>query len=747
MIPELAPQLQPSVQPAAPPVTPQSAPVRPRGRRGIVLGLAAAVVGIAVFGGLAWWLLGSGGGSAGSGPSLGTAEAKLPDRASLIETAEWGEVPANQICVMMADGSQRSDAEKVAKAVGGTVVGEVEFVALYQIEFPGTTEADLASAMQKAEAEAGVESAFPNQQVYSDAEIWGTRVDPYDDPVYGAAAGEGYKAIGVAQAWKYIKGAQADLSPVRVGVVDDGIYLPGDGTENEFEGGGAKVEYPDPSAGELTAPEVWEDGRTNPAGSHGTGVSTIIGADPDNGGATGVAGPLGSKLTISMINHYGGQYGDTLTTPDPDDPTKYAASDGNTYTEGSLVAIAKQIKDGATVINCSWGNSDTHPGTVAVYKRFFEKMAEEHPGVLFVCSGGNGGKVMDGAKRIPSGLKLPNMITVGALNADGTTAKYADRASENYEITLGAPGTGAVVGLKEDGGAERQDGSSFAAPQVAAAAAILKSINPKLTAGQIKTIVAETARPGVPNTSGDPKATSKLVNTKEMGAGVLAVDEAVLRVINDLRKAKDLKPLTGELLEQMGVVDAVAITGETGEYTVKGIVKAAAGGETKLSISVTGANNSIGGNGSQSVSVPGEVSWSVTLPEDKGTIKVTRSDNGAASIITIDRGGLEGTWEFPETMKIAGGSGTFQSGAMIKMPIVADGKGYAMGGSWTDTTVTLEGDKVKIVHRYPGIDIGIFAGTPGGTSTYTGTLSGDTITGTCVDTYNGSWEWIATRVE
>ncbi len=741
-IPELASQLQPKAQPAGA----QSAPARPRNRRRIVALLTTAAV-VALLGGvgLVWLLLGSGsegGGPSLGGPSLGAAEAKVPDRASLIETAEWGEVPANQLCVLMVDGSRRSDAEKVASAIDGTVVGEVEFVALYQIEFPGTTEADLTSAIQRAETESGVEHAFPNQQIYGDAEIWGKRVDPYDDPAYGGVAGEGYKAIGVAQAWTYIKGANVDLSPVKVGVVDDGIYLPGDGAENEFEGGQTKVEYPDPSAGELAAPNVWEDGVTNPAGSHGTGVSTVIGADPDNGGPVGVAGPLGSNLTISMINHYTGQYGDALSTPDPDDPTKYVGADGKTYTEGSLVAITKQIANNADVINLSWGASNAHPGTVAAYRRFFEKMAEQHPGVVFVCSGGNGGTVMDGDKRIPSGLKLPNMITVGALDPDGATARYADKASANYEITLGAPGTGAVVGLKPEGGLEQQNGSSFAAPQVAAAAAILKSLNPKLTAGQIKTILAETARPGVPNTSDDPTATSKLVDTTEMGAGILAVDEAVLRVINEMRAATDLEPLTPELLEKMGVVDAVAITGEPGEYTVKGIVGGAAAGETKLTITITGANNSLGGNSSQAVSAPGEGTWSVTLPEGKGTITVKREDNGAASIITIDRDVLEGTWQYPETMRIMGGAPQ-KTGATITIRIVRDGNGYKMDTPWPDATVTLEGDTVTIVQRYSGL----LPGEPGGVSTYTGTLGGDTITGTQEDTYNGMMEWIATRAE
>ena len=55
-------------------------------------------------------------------------------------------------------------------------------------------------------------------------------------------------------------------------------------------------------------------------------------------------------------------------------------------------------------------------------------------------------------------------------------------------------------------------GTSAAAPQVAAAAALLLSLDPDLTAGEIKQILSDTARPG----------------PAELGGKILAVDQAVL---------------------------------------------------------------------------------------------------------------------------------------------------------------------------------------------------------------------------
>ncbi|MDZ4655039.1 MAG: S8 family serine peptidase [Coriobacteriia bacterium] len=636
---------QPPAPEAAPAYTVPAAvaPAPKRKKRGLLIAAIIAAV-VLVGGGIgAWLLLGNGGGAltGGTGPMMGAADTKLPDSAALIQTTQWGEVPANQICMVMVDGASRKDAEKAAKSLGGTIVGEVEFIDLYQVEFSGTAEADLVAAIGSAEANEKVDYAYPNAQVYQDAEIWGVRQSPYNDPVYAGGAGDGYKAVGVDKAWTYIKGSGADLSNVKVGVVDDGIYMPGEGAENEFEGS-VTVEFPDEEAGELAGPGAHSDGSANEAGSHGTAVSTIIGGNPDNGGPSGIAGPLGKKLTISMINQYGGKYGDTTTTPDPDDITKQNWSPGHTYTIGSLVALTKQVENGAKVINCSWGNSNADPRDVATYTRFFTKMAEKHPDVLFVCSGGNGGNVMDGSKRLPSGLRLDNMITVGALEKDGKTADYADKASDDYEITLGAPGSGSVVGLKGAGGAEMQDGSSFSAPHVAAAAAILKSLNPKLNAGDIKRILTETARTSVANPN-DPTAPPVAIGA-EMGGKILAVDQAVLKVINDIRASKGLAAMTPEDLEKLGVVDAVAITGDLGEYQVKGIVEAVGEKGATLKIEVYGENNAIGGKTEQSLSAAGEIQWSVTLPEDKGTIVVTRLDSGAKSVITVEQFDINGPW-------------------------------------------------------------------------------------------------------
>ncbi len=580
--------------------------------------------------------------------SIGTADCKVPDLAKLADTSVWGEVPVNQICVLLTEGGSRDDAESLAETLGGSVVGEIEFINAYQIETSGSTEADLTSALEQAKAAPGVESAFANQQTFNDTEIWGVRQSPLNDPAYGDGRGKGFELIGAPKAWTYVRGSGLPLWDVHVGVVDTGLYK-GNGECD----GDVNFTFPDPDAGTLTSPAKDtndQNGITvdDPNGSHGTMVAGQIGADPDNGGTTGVASPvLGNHLTISVIDKEAGKYGTAeVQNPDPNDPTVVKWSNGKSYSFGSLVAITKQIESGAKIINCSWSSRPKYesPEWSAAYYKFFEKMSREHPDVLFVCSAGNTQKVKDGANTWPGGRNLPNMVTVGNVKNDGSkwqgSSMMNSTAGHEYEVTLAAPGHEAVQGVDSQGnpitdqtdignGNSYGGGTSAAAPQVSAAAAILLSLNPNLTAGEIKDILSRTARPG----------------PAELGGKVLAVDQAVLEVINQQREKQGLPAVTGEDLEKGGVVDAVAISQEDElTWTVKGIIEvlpSVAGAEVTISAT---SGCEIEGETSQTLATPGEVLWNVHVPGDMAQITVTRKDSNASSVITFEQIDLNGYW-------------------------------------------------------------------------------------------------------
>ncbi len=604
----------------------QRGPRPPRGL-GKVLKIGGAIVAILLVLIIGISLL-----SDSSSIDLGEGEIKATERGVLINTAEWGEVPANQVIVVMKDEYRRSEADQLAGIMGGTVVGYFEYLNLFQIETDAKSENELKQTVNMARNDARVELAAPNQQVFMDTTIYGVRCDSLDAPLYNEDnRGKGYEIVGVQRAWDLIKTCGFKTNDVHVGIVDDGLYK----GKNEFDGK-VKFEFPDANA-DLKNPEKNKNGTDKAHGSHGTAVAAILAANADNGGLTGVASNLGSNLKVSMVNNFAPPYGvDQVSTPDPNDPTKVVCSDGKTYALGDLMALKKQIDSGATIINCSWGNSNADPAWAAIYKKFFEKMAVEHKDVLFVCSAGNNGNVQDGSRRFPSGLALPNMITVGNIMNDGTNKAKSNMSSANFEVTLAAPGEQSVFGIGNDGSiVNNYGGTSMATPHVTAAAAMLRSLNPKLSAGDIKKILVETVSPGVSNegySTGAPK---------ELGAGILAVDQAVLRVINDLRAEKGQPALTMEEALKPGKVELIAEGGPK-EYTITANITGVGKGGTDVTIELQGPG-SIGGLSKQHLSLDGTLTWNVILSGDSGTVHVKRLDTNSCWNVKLPPD-LTGTW-------------------------------------------------------------------------------------------------------
>ncbi len=557
------------------------------------------------------------------GPVLGAATFEPADPSGSIQTNDWGPVPPDQIGVVLKDGFGRTEAEALAGALSGKIVGELDYIDLYQIETPGASEADLRAALGAAKAARSVELAFPMQQAFLDADVRGQQCGPLSDPLYGGDNAIPYRMIGMQEAWDLVRAAGVDLHPVQVGVTDDGLYR----KTGEFDGN-VKVEA---GGDDELARATGSGGQDDPFGSHGTAVAGIIGADPDNGGMTGVAAVLGDRLSIAMTNVFGTTYGrNRRVAARPDDPTRVETG-GVTYAIGALVAMKRQIEGGATIINGSWGNSKAHPELARAYRLFFEKMGKEHPQVLFVFSAGNDGRALDGSRRYPSGAPLPNVITVGNVANDGSNTVGSNVAGKDFEVTLAAPGERVVSGVGADGTVSNDlGGTSFATPQVTAAAAILRSVDPGLAAGEIKKLLVETASTEV-DTGG------KVVKIDaSLGGRVLRVDNAVFRAINDLRRQKGLKPLERDFLRGVATVDLIASEGRPMQFNVKGGLPAVGEKGADLTISLQG-QHAIGGQTTRHLDRPGEVVWDVSLldPSGSGVAKVTRSDSKACATVVL----------------------------------------------------------------------------------------------------------------
>jgi len=137
--------------------------------------------------------------------------------------------------------------------------------------------------------------------------IEGKKCSPLRDPLYDGENSRAYGMIGLQQAWDIIRASGVELQPVHVGVVDTELYTKSGqdfGTElnlpdqnGQYPAGKAKVRGLGPQDTSDQPDPDMEGGL-----SHGTQVSHVIATDADNGGAAGLLGPLGDKVTLNVSN-------------------------------------------------------------------------------------------------------------------------------------------------------------------------------------------------------------------------------------------------------------------------------------------------------------------------------------------------------------------------------------------------------------------------------------------------------------
>jgi subtilisin family serine protease len=272
----------------------------------------------------------------------------------------------------------------------------------------------------------------------------------------------GLKAIDVEPAWSKTVGDRS----VTVAVIDDGVAMthsdlaPNIWVNAEESSANGRDDDGDGFVDDVHGWDfVDNDAQPGPASSgaerwHGSHVSGTIGAVGDNrAGVVGVNWKV-SIMALRAIGPVGGRSDDLAR------------------------AIDYAVDHGARVINASWGgggNSDVIQRAVA--------RAEKH-GVLFVAAAGNDGAAKPG---FPANLDLANVLSIGALNPDGTLATFSNRGA-----MLTAPGVG-ILSTTAPGQYARYDGTSMAAPHVSGAAALLWSARPGASLAQVKKALLESA--------------------------------------------------------------------------------------------------------------------------------------------------------------------------------------------------------------------------------------------------------------
>jgi subtilisin family serine protease len=113
------------------------------------------------------------------------------------------------------------------------------------------------------------------------------------------------------------------------------------------------------------------------------------------------------------------------------------------------------------------------------------------PEILFVAAAGNSDNDNTFSELIPSGLNLPNLITVGAIDQSGKPTSFTTFGgnvklyANGFEVESYLPGGERI----------KYSGTSMAAPNTTNLAAKLIALNPKLTTAQVIDLMTRGATP------------------------------------------------------------------------------------------------------------------------------------------------------------------------------------------------------------------------------------------------------------
>lgn len=278
--------------------------------------------------------------------------------------------------------------------------------------------------------------------------------------------------LGAIHAFDFWAESDPPLSPVRVAVVDSGIDL----------------EHPE-FAGRIADYRSFVGGPIDDKQGHGTFVAGLIAATTDN--AEGIAGiALPAELLVAKV----------------------VRSDGTISPRAEAKAIRWAADNGARVINLSFGGL-RYPSHDQDTYSVIEDRAIAYAiskGSVVVAAVGNADEAPTSPWHFASyPAALPHVLGVSALAPDGSVPSFSNRDKVYNDIA--APGVGIVSTLPRSLTAGRPgcpdqgysvcgppefrqaDGTSYAAAQTTAAAALLISARPSLSPSQVTALLEHSA--------------------------------------------------------------------------------------------------------------------------------------------------------------------------------------------------------------------------------------------------------------
>jgi outer membrane protein assembly factor BamB/subtilisin family serine protease len=287
--------------------------------------------------------------------------------------------------------------------------------------------------------------ASPSDPAYLDGSQWALRNT-------GQNGGQAGADIRAPEGWDL----QTSASNIIVAVIDSGLRvthedlvanlwvnageIAGNGIDDDSDG------YVDNVHG-INA--INRTGNPIDEGNHGTGVASVIGGVPNNG--VGLAGVAWNVKLMGL---------------------RFIDANGNGFLSEELRCIDFAVAKRVHVINASFGGSNFSLSAYEALRR------ARDAGIIVVCAVGNDAQNNDNNIQYPSNYLLDNIVSVAAT----TRADVLDPSYSNFgsgSVDLAAPGTAIYLASSVgDSTYKTSNGTSFSAPMVSGAIALLKARYP-----------------------------------------------------------------------------------------------------------------------------------------------------------------------------------------------------------------------------------------------------------------------------
>ena len=321
--------------------------------------------------------------------------------------------------------------------------------------------------------------ATSNDPYFTNGSLWGMQGD--------ASTPANQFGSGAAEAWA--QGYTGSKSVV-VGIIDEGLQVAhpdinanvwvnpfetaGDGIDNDGNGYVDDVNGWDFANGDAS---VYDGSAANTSlDAHGTHVAGTIGGVGGNG-----AGVAGVNWNVTMISaKFLGATGGAISN---------AVSALNYLTD-------LKTRHGLNIVatSNSWGGGGFSQAMLDAIN------ASGNANMLFIAAAGNSGTNNDTTANYPSNYECTNggtrgwdcVVAVAATDSAGGIASFSQYGATTVDI--GAPGVGIWSSVPQ-GSYSSYNGTSMATPHVSGSVALCASIDPTLTARQLRDILTTSAAP------------------------------------------------------------------------------------------------------------------------------------------------------------------------------------------------------------------------------------------------------------